>query len=270
MFVQHHNFGNAPMLRCGQAKHAHNSPAHLHQFYELEMVFDGEIEITLENETVTACAGDIAIIPAFCSHSFYTPRATKMFICVFPVSFISGTYPETMLLQPRKTHVFKPSGALWNFLIESGFSSMWGHYVFDPESDANELARLSSIFHIIIAEYFSAVPPSSKVAYDATLSKVLGYMSAHYTEDLSLKSVGAALGYSPKYVSNCISTMPNTSFRELLNSMRTERAKELLRSSDLSNYEVAMTAGFNSECSFHRVFKSITGYTPGEYRAKHT
>ncbi len=266
MFVQHHNFGTQPMLRCGQAKRSHNSTDHIHQFFELDMIFDGEIEITLGNKTVVARAGDMAIIPAFSSHAFHTPDNVKMFICVFPGVFLSGAYSSDMLLRPRQTHVFKPSKPLWQYLVDSEFSSMWGHYVYDEKNDAAEIGRLCAIFHMIMAEYYAAVPLASDGEYYAALPKVLSYMSAHYTEDLSLKSVGAALGYSPKYVSNCLTAMPNFNFRRLLNSMRIERAKELLRSTDMSNYEIATASGFNTECSFHRVFRDFVGTTPGEYR----
>lgn len=266
MFVQHHNFGTQPMLRCGQARVCHNSAEHIHQFFELDMVFDGEIEVTQGDKTVTAGAGDIAVISAFQSHAFKTPDKVKMFICVFPAFFISGTYSTEMLLRPRKTHVFRPSAALWRFLVDSGFSSMHGHYVYDEEKDSGELGRLCAIFHMIMAEYFSAVQLTADTPYDSALPKVLSYIAMHYTEDLSLKSIGAALGYSPKYVSNCFSSMQNLNFRSLLNSMRVDRAKELLRTTEMNNYEIAIASGFNTECSFHRVFRSFEKTTPGEYR----
>ena len=267
MFIQHHNFGTQPILRFGYAQHSHNSDDHLHQFFELNMVFEGEEEITLGNKTLTARAGDMAIIPAFNSHAFRTPEAVKMFICVFPISFIGGSYSNDILLRPRETHIFRPSEALWRFLIDSGFTSMRGYHAYDEREDAAEIGRLSAIFHMIMAEYYAAVPVARDGEYYAALPKVLSYMAAHYTEDLSLKSVGAALGYSPKYVSNCLAVMPNFNFRRLLNSMRVECAKELLRSTDMSNYEIATSSGFNTECSFHRVFREFVGKTPGEYRS---
>ena len=268
MFVQHYNFGSELLLRFTQKSVPHNSGDHFHQFFELEMIFDGEIEITLNGKTVTARAGDIAIIPAFGVHSFYTPKSVKMLICVFSSSFVAGSYSDAELLHPRKTHVFRPSSALWNYLVESGFAGTHNAFVFDMQKDADEFVKNSAIFRLIFSEYFSAVPQSEVASYDGALPKVLSYMSSHFTENITLKSVGAAIGYTPKYISNCLSAMPDINFRQLLNSMRTERAKELLRSTDESNYEIAVTSGFNSECSFHRVFKELEGCTPGKYRDK--
>ena len=268
MFIQHHNFGTEPIIRCGQTKRAHNSGEHLHQFFELEMVFDGEIEITIDGVTEVARAGDMAIIPAFRTHSFHTPVEVRALICVFSGCFVTNSFSHKLLVQPRKTHIFKPSAALWRYLVDSGFADMGGVYIFDMEADADRINGLCAVFQLILSEYFAAVPPSETRFCDETISKVLSYMSTNYTEDLSLESVGSALGYSPKYISNCLSVIPNLSFRKLLNSMRLEKAKELLRSTDESNLAVAMASGFSSECSFHRVFLKQVGCTPGEYRKK--
>ncbi len=268
MFVQHHNFGITPTIRCGQSTHKHNSEEHLHQFFELEMVFDGEIEITVDRKTKVARSGDMAIIPAFRTHSFYTPKSVKMLICVFSGYFLSESFSGKLLIQPRESYIFHPSTELWRYLVDSGFSAMKGHYNYDAHKDADKINKLCAIFHLIMADYFAAVPISETRICDDTLSKVLSYMSANFTENLSLESVGAALGYSPKYVSNCLSMIPNINFRKLLNSMRVERAKELLKNTEQSNYEIAVASGFNSECSFHRVFLRQVGCTPGEYRKK--
>ena len=50
MFVQQHNFGEQSVVRCGYTNGVHNSGDHIHQFCEMEMVLDGEIEITINND----------------------------------------------------------------------------------------------------------------------------------------------------------------------------------------------------------------------------
>ena len=77
MFVQDSNFGSELVLKCGHTDGVHNSGNHIHQFCELEMVLEGEIEITVSGRTYLAKKGDIAIIPPFTVHSFYTPAYVK-------------------------------------------------------------------------------------------------------------------------------------------------------------------------------------------------
>ena len=58
-----------------------------------------------------------------------------------------------------------------------------------------------------------------------------------------------------------------TSFGELLNSLRQERAVILLANPKFSITEVAFLLGFSELSSFYRAFKRWTGKTPAQYRA---
>lgn len=267
MFIQQHNFGNELSLKCGHTDGIHNSGDHLHQFFEFELVREGEIEITVDGETVTAGAGDIAIIPPFRIHSFNTPKYVKQLICVITNSFLTDFISLAELCQKRKTHVFHASAPLWSFLIESNFYDTRTKKTFDVVRDANYIHYLRSVFYLIISEYINTVPVSGSSHVDNTLSKILIYISENYDKDISLKSVGLALGYSPKYVSNCLKDIPGMGFRSLINSLRVEKAKNLLSSTDKYSLDIAYECGFVAQASFHRAFREIVGTTPQKYRA---
>lgn len=266
MFIQQHNFGTKLELKCGHTDGIHNSDDHLHQFFEFEVVLEGEIEITMDGETVTARAGDIAIIPPFRIHSFNTPRYVKQLICVITNSFITDFIPFDEICLKRQTHVFHASEPLWAFIINSDFYNTRTKKNFDPELDRNYIHYLKSVFHLILAEYFNTVPVTGGAIIDNALSRILFYISENFDKDISLEEVGAALGYSPKYVSNCLKALHGFSFRSLVNSLRVEKAKKLLNGTDMLSHEIAEECGFVSQASFHRVFRESVGMTPQKYR----
>ena len=269
MFIQQHNFGNDLTLRIGRTDGVHNSGDHLHQSFEFEIVTEGEIEITVDGEKQVARAGDIAVIPSFRIHSFYTPKQVKMMICVFPNAFLIDFLSLAELGKKRATNVFHASDGLWNYLIKGGFyENVRTKHKFDPEQDANYIHSLKATFYLILSEYFSTVPVTGSSHIDNTLSKILIYISENYCSDISLENVGTALGYSPKYVSNCLKAIPNLNFRSLINSLRVERAKTLLVTTDKYSLEIAEACGFVSQASFHRVFRELVGTTPQQYRAE--
>ena len=268
MFIQQHNFGTNLEFKCGHTDGIHNSGDHLHQFFEFELVLEGEIEITVDGETVTAKAGDIAIIPPFRVHSFYTPKHVKQLICVITNSFVTDFIPFPELCQKRQTHVFHASEPLWSFLINSDFYNSRTKRSFDLEKDINYIHYLRSVFYLILSEYFNTVPVTNRGTTDNALSKILIYISENYCSDISLVSVGAALGYSPKYVSNCLKAIPGIGFRSLINSLRVELAKKMLVSTDKYSLDVAYDCGFASQASFHRVFRELVGMSPQRYRAE--
>ena len=269
MFIQQHNFGTELVIRCGHTDGVHNSGDHLHQFCELEMVLEGEIEITVDGKTYTARAGDIAVISPFRMHAFHTPKYVKQLICVFSNAFISDFLPIAELCKDREAYVFHASEPLWSYLVGSGFQDTRTKLVFDENKDHDYIHKLRSTFYLIISEFFNTVPVMSSSSIDNTLAKILIYMSENYEKDLKLTTVGAALGYSPKYVSNCLRAIPGHGFRSLLNSIRIEHAKIALVNTDKNNLEIAYDCGFVSESSFHRAFLDNVGIPPKRYRQKH-
>lgn len=95
-------------------------------------------------------------------------------------------------------------------------------------------------------------------------SKILDYLGAHYTEDISLADLAAYCGYSPCYLSRSFRQMTTLGFHDLVASYRIEKAKELL-ARRMSVLHAAMACGFNSQRTFNRSFRRFVGMTPTEY-----
>ena len=47
---------------------------------------------------------------------------------------------------------------------------------------------------------------------------------------------------------------------------RVERAKELLKNSELAIFEVALACGFSNQSHLHKHFRKATGIAPNRYR----
>ena len=266
MIIQNWNFGNELVLRCGHKEHEHNSGEHIHQFCEFVLVREGEIEITVDGRCYTARAGDIAVILPFSVHSFRTPEHAVLLICVCSNAFFTDFIPFSMLCKKREIAVFSASPHLWSYLIDSGFyDNTHTRLLFDPEKDYNYINSLKATFYLILAEYFTKAPLIDKMGTDNTLSKILIYINENYCSDISLESIGLALGYSPKYISNCLSMLQGLNFKAFVNSLRVEKAKFLLLSTKKPNAEISAECGFTSQASFQRVFRDIVGQSPKKY-----
>jgi len=265
MIIQHTNFGAFSVIRCGYHEGEYNFGSHIHQFCEFILCLDGEIEITVEGKTELAGAGDITVILPFQIHSFRTPKYCHIWICVFSNDFINGLIPFEELYQGRERSTFTPGNTLRSYIDAEDFiglcMSHWKNRECKPW-----VYKLKSIFHLIMSEYFNTAPVISSNCKDNTLQKILIYISTHFKENINQSTVGKALGYSPRYVSNCFLAIPKMNFRTMLNSLRIEHAKGLLLNTDMNIIDIGLDSGFSSERSFHRSFLDIVGMTPGEYR----
>ena len=71
---------------------------------------------------------------------------------------------------------------------------------------------------------------------------------------------------SEKYISRYFKERFSISFMQYVSHLRMERAKELLRGTDLSITEVALSSGYPSVNFFIRSFKTENQMTPLQYR----
>ena len=60
-----------------------------------------------------------------------------------------------------------------------------------------------------------------------------------------------------------------TGFRpfEYINRLKIQKAKELLKNSELNIKDISFQTGFENHSYFSKLFKRYTGCTPSEYRA---
>lgn len=98
------------------------------------------------------------------------------------------------------------------------------------------------------------------------ITKAKQFIREHYTEDLSLGQVAAAVHTSVFYFCKIFRKVTGTTFTEFVSRTRIERAKNLLLNQNLRVSEIAYEVGFQSLTHFNRVFKKIAGESPTDYR----
>ena len=99
------------------------------------------------------------------------------------------------------------------------------------------------------------------------MAQVRLYIGEHYGEStLSLAEVASHIGMSPTWFSTLFKEKSGCNFKEYVDLIRLEKAKELLENSEMKIEKVAERVGYNSSYSFARFFKKHMGVSPKEYR----
>lgn len=103
---------------------------------------------------------------------------------------------------------------------------------------------------------------------DHTLkSQLVEALHAHCSEqDFSLNMLAASLGYSVSYLSTQFKKLFGENFRDYLLNLRMERAKILLLSTEMKNYEIAAFVGIEDANYFSVCFRRKYHITTTEYR----
>lgn len=87
-------------------------------------------------------------------------------------------------------------------------------------------------------------------------------------KDLSLSYVAEHMGLSTGYLSGLFKKLFHVSFKSYVMTRRMERAKLLLLTTEMKNYEIAESIGFDDPNYFSACFKRQFGLPPGKYKDK--
>ena len=264
MIIQYKNFGSKSVIRPGWHIGYHTYGTHIHQFSELLYVVEGSIYSTVCGKRELVSAGQMSVILPLLPHSTYSHEPCKMFLCVFSNDFISNFVLEEELYYGYESSVFTPTKELAAYIDAKMYDAT---YAFSHTYTQESYRTSKACFNAILDEYMTAVKVERKNVTNNALGRILLYIADHFKEDISLATVGKALGYTPNYISHCLQGLPNMNFSDLLNAQRIEYAKGLIVSRKMTNIELAYECGFSSERTFYRAFADNMGMTPKQYAA---
>jgi AraC-like DNA-binding protein len=134
--------------------------------------------------------------------------------------------------------------------------------------------KLSSLTNLlnIFANHLSVVSNQIAVreanAESPAMVKAKKFIEDHYTEDLKLSQVAAAVFMSTFYFCKTFKKKIGMNFTEFVSRTRIEKAKNLLLNPNLRVSEIAFEVGFQSLTHFNRIFKHTMGQSPTEYRGQ--
>ncbi|GFH42720.1 hypothetical protein Hs30E_12710 [Lactococcus hodotermopsidis] len=102
--------------------------------------------------------------------------------------------------------------------------------------------------------------------HNEVFQEILDYIEAHFSEQITLTALSEKFHFSYNYLSSYFSTNYNATFSDYLKTLRMEKAKTLLKNSELNLSEISEAIGFSDLAYFSKVFKKEIGTSPSKYR----
>lgn len=112
----------------------------------------------------------------------------------------------------------------------------------------------------------NAIPYSIKSRNVPLELRLTSYLQAHYMENITLKSLSETFYVNTAYLGQLFKKQHGVFLKDYLNSIRVQKAAELLVSTSLKIYQVAESVGFQSTDSLISTFSKELGVTPQKYR----
>lgn len=282
MKVQSENFFDNGTIKYNLQRISYEYASHIHRFAEIGYVIDGEIELTADGVTWCARKGDFIYLAPMQLHSYHTPKSTDFMVSAFS-GLLIGDFLTANEGMRGVTPLFRCSESVRQYFcstfidgeLDDGKAMCPRPAAHSTEmhvidySSPDKLYRIKSCLYAVLGEYCRTTK-MVPVSGDANIfSDVMRYLADHYREPVTLVSTAAAIGYSAGYLSHIIKKTCGMNFAAVLGSLRIEYAMYRIRSNyDGTMLDLALECGFGTERSFHRMFRSVTGSTPGEYMGK--
>jgi AraC-like DNA-binding protein len=99
------------------------------------------------------------------------------------------------------------------------------------------------------------------------LGVAVDLINSEFSHDLGLGKIATQVGVHPAYLSRIFRRVHRESVGHYLNRLRVRYAGvELAKDPSIPLCEVALAAGFADQSQFTKIFKQISGITPGAFR----
>ena len=253
-FVEHHG----AELRVVRSESI-DFVAHLHSQIELVYSLGGEGSMTIEDQVHTLRPGEAALCWPNRVHSYAAlPEGSSYLLAIFDTALLGEAGAAfarldcaSPFLDATRVHPDVPL-ALRRMCEECDMSM--------PLRRADAAVATGRLLDAL------DTMPRLRADDPDALHRVLGYIQAHLSEDISLDVLAKALFLNKYYISKLFSEHVGCNLHAYLNALRINRAQGLLHDPALSLSEVISRCGYESERTFYRAFRERTGTTPRQFR----
>lgn len=231
------------------------SPLHMHRQVEIFYVLDGQIDLTIGNQTKTMTPGMLSVTFPDVIHRTNTPESSEALMLIFDPDMLPDFFPEFSSLQP--VDPFLQDETVTLPLYERMTA------ILRCVRQDHDVRTAKGHLTLFLSRLFRCLELTGQSAVKSDIcQEIARYMYAHYLEDISLSGLAGALGYSKYHISHIFKEKFGCSFSDYLGSLRAEHAMKLLSATDLSIMEICYASGFNSQRTFYRNFKRVYKLPP--------
>lgn len=128
---------------------------------------------------------------------------------------------------------------------------------------------LSEIWLLLMEEARDMFQGSKRGPYSENQTRImdmLSYIHENYDHKILLEEIAEAASVSSRECIRCFQECIHKTPFDYVQDYRIRQAEKLLTETDLSVTEIAYATGFSGSAYFGKVFKNLTGKTPGNYR----
>ncbi len=256
-----------------RSQHYNMVEEHAHPEWELYFLLSGERLYFIRDHLVQVKKGDLVLIPAGEVHkSLPVKGPIHERICLDFLEIFLDPVSKSMM-ELNLLNVFK-GGRL--FRLKEADQSWVQRELFRMLAEARDsTGAWEDAVRLILANIllFLRRCDAGQQFIDGShspslewLLPLLQYLADHYMEQITLPGIAALFYLHPSYLSRAFHKATGMTFINYLAELRVREGRVLLETTQMPSTLIGEACGFEDGIRFGRVFKRVTGQTPGGYR----
>lgn len=244
-------------------------PLHWHLEYELILVLSGKFHLSIDGKQYLLEAGDSAWISDGAIHGGEPENC--VYECV--VFDLAALLRDTPLCTKSAKEFLTHSSSYTGKLEKGSINAQLADKIFETlekEQSGYEWSTIGLLWQLMgnILKIYSNISSDYNQSRQqiTKLKAVLAYIRDNYESQINLEELADIAGMSPRYFCRAFSSMTGKTPIAYLNYYRIECAGELLKLTDKTVTEIAISCGFNDMSYFSKQFKRYKCITPSQYR----
>lgn len=247
----------------GRYRNLHNLP-HWHLECELIYIEKGKTTVSHNHKEYSLLPGDAIFLASGEIHYIKSEKDSIVFICMFDSSLIRDILQTGRLASAKLQHSYSIPACFEEIKKELNDQKPF----FELRTGAQITSLMIEIFR---KEEVTAKNHQREQTSISNYKNLLLEIEEKYSY-ITFSDAAGFMGLSEPYFSKFFRTISGMTFSQYLNTVRLEKAIEMLHSRDrqLSITEIAAACGFDTIRHFNRTFKDLTGMSPRQLPADYT
>ncbi len=219
-------------------------------YYDITIVFSGSLAYYINSEKHVISAGEAIVI---CPGDHRYRVANDCEVHYASLNFFDPSRSAPSLPRHIKEVYTTNMKSLLSLLKSKA----------DDHNSINREEKLSHLISLIMLELLDSVERNRQNPY---ITKMLKYISEHFTEKITLSDIADAVSLTPPYCCALAKKELGVSLYDLVIKERIHYAESLLLANEKSLREISEMCGFSDYGYFSKCFKKTTGILPSRFR----
>ena len=252
---------------------------HSHPHIELMYVASNQCTIHFPGHSLTLKKGELILIDKDIPHQLYVERGKECRVLNLELAAVPCRQNDMLqelfaLLRKNKGYqkLCKKCPAFFvvpddgcNLKQSMDMIQQALHRKTDTDIVQHEISAMIFLLLSLICRRYEETA-DMKTGISSFVEQALSYIDEHYSEVITVDELAKNCCVSKSHLQRAFRLSAGKTLVQVIQEKRIEKAKILLRSSNLAIIEVAVETGFNNRQHFTETFTKIVGISPSVYR----